>query len=127
MERYTAQTRLLGRARIDTLQQLQEYRKVHENDLEQLSQRRQELRNQLRVATRAGQAQKADVLKDQITNLSNQMKQKRREVGLCNEIEQRSRQVATNLEELDSQLVTKEETKDERIRGSGGSDRQDFS
>ena len=127
MERYTAQTQLLGQAGIDTLQQLQEYRKVHENDLEQLSQRRQELRNQLRVATRAGQAQKADVLKDQITNLSNQMKQKRREVGLCNEIEQRSRQVATNLEELDSQLVTKEETKDERIRGSGGSGRQDFS
>lgn len=127
MERYTAQTQLLGRAGIDTLQQLQEYRKGHENDLEQLSQRRQELRNQLRVATRAGQDQKADVLKDQIANLSNQMKQKRREVGLCNEIEQRSRQVATNLEELDSQLVTKEETKDERIRGSGGSGRQDFS
>ena len=125
MERYAAQTQLLGRAGIDTLQQLKEYQKAHENTLEQLSHRRKELRNQLRAATRAGRVQQADALKEQIANLSSQMKQERREVGLCNEIEQRSMQVATNLEELDAQLVNKEETKDERIRGGSGSGRQD--
>lgn len=110
MERYIAQTRLLGREGIDTGQQLEAYQNSLEGKVEQMTQQRRELRNRLKAATRAGNGGAIDRLKSQIADLSAQIAVARKEIGLCSEIRERSEQVARNLTGINKQLEEGEKT-----------------
>lgn len=110
MERYIAQTRLLGREGIDTGQQLEAYQNSLEGKVEQMTQQRRELRNRLKAATRAGNGEAIDRLKSQIADLSAQIAVARKEIGLCSEIRERSEQVARNLTDINQQLEEGEKT-----------------
>ena len=86
---------------------------------------RSKLRNSLKTAIRAVNDPEVQLLKAQIAELSAQIKTTRREVRLCDDIAQRSSQVAANLEHLDDQIKGKENEQDEHIWRSGGSSRED--
>lgn len=87
MERYIAQTRLLGREGIDTGQQLEAYQNSLEDRMEQLTQQRREWRNRLKAAIRAGNGEAIDGLKSQIADLSAQIAVARKESVCAVEIE----------------------------------------
>lgn len=123
MERYIAQTRLLGREGIDTGQQLEAYQNSLEDRMEQLTQQRRELRNHLKAATRAGNGEAIDRLKPQIADLSVQIKAARDEIGLCSEIKERSKQVERNLIDINNQIQEGEKT-NEYSRRFGRPDRE---
>lgn len=123
MERYIAQTRLLGREGIDTGQQLEAYQNSLEDRMEQLTQQRRELRNHLKAATRAGNGEVIDRLKPQIADLSVQIKAARDEIGLCSEIKERSKQVERNLIDINNQIQEGEKT-NEYSRRFGRPDRE---
>lgn len=123
MERYIAQTRLLGREGIDTGQQLEAYQNSLEGKMEQLTQQRRELRNRLKAATRAGNGEAIDRLKAQIADLSAQIAVARKEIGLCSKIRERSEQVARNLADINKQLEEGERTH-EYSRRFGRPDRE---
>ena len=61
-------------------------------------QERSALRNELRRARRRGDAAGADRAFDQITSLTDQLRQARKEVDLCDDIAKRSVQVRDELE-----------------------------
>lgn len=82
---YIAQTQLLGREGIDTGQQLEAYQNSLAGKVEQLTQQRRELRNRLKVATRAGNGEAIDRVKSQIADLSAQIAVARKEIGLRSE------------------------------------------
>ena len=118
MERYIAQTRLLGREGIDTGQQLEVYQNGLEGKVEQLIQQRRALRNRLKAATRAGNGETVDGLKSQIAELSVQIKAARDEIGLCSEIKERSKQVERNLIDINNQIQEGEKTNESSRRCS---------
>ena len=125
MERYIAQTRLLAREEIDTGRELEEFQKSLKEKLENMEGERSKLRNSLKTAIRAVNDPEVQLLKAQIAELSAQIKTTRREVRLCDDIAQRSSQVAANLEHLDDQIKEKENVQNEHIWRSGGSSRKD--
>ena len=123
MERYIAQTRLLGREGIDTGQQLEAYQNSLEDRMEQLTQQRREWRNRLKAAIRAGNGEAIDGLKSQIADLSAQIAVARKESVCAVEIEN-DQQVARKLIDINKQLEEGEKTH-EYSRRFGRANRED--
>lgn len=124
LDRLDAETRLLHRENIRTMEELACYKSKAETRIGALTARRTELRKELRRRTRQSDPA-ADEIKAEISVLSGELKGLRKEVGLCDDIAQRSGQVKNNLERLNQQkeLERKEPEADELLRRRGGTGR----
>ena len=125
LDKYIAQTQLLGKAQIDTMEQLTDYQKSAESRMEVLTAKRSALRNRMKAAKRHGDEPQVETVKAEIAQLSKELRQLRKEVVLCTDIALRSDQVAQNLEQLTQEIEEKEATQDEHFRRSGRSGRED--
>lgn len=125
LDRFDAQVRLLNREGIDTLEQLTAYQNGAEAKISSLAEQRVQLRNDLKRANRSGNTADAEVIKAQIASVSKEIRKLRKEVGLCADIEQRSTQIESNLEQLmtEQKIERKENERDEHISRSGRSGR----
>ena len=118
LDKLDEQTRFLGRNGINTIDDLSKYREHASNDLDELTMRRTELRNELKRATRNGSEKTIQSIKDKITDATTEMRRIRKELSMCDSIEQRSVQIEREMEEIDNQ--EKEKTTDEQLfRGTG--------
>lgn len=113
MDSYIAQTTLLGRAHIDTMEQLLHYSSNAQSRITSLEQQRHDLRNAVRRTARSGDDHKADTLRSQIAGISTELTKYRREVKLCSQIAERSGIVLQNLEQL-RQQQTEQRKENER-------------
>ena len=129
LDSYIAQTTLLGRERIDTLEQLLRYRSNTQSRITTLEQRRNDLRNGLKRCVRAKDEIHAEALRYRITDISTELTGLRKEVKLCNQIAERTGIVLQNLEQLRQQQneQRKENEHNEHRRRRSGSDRQNES
>lgn len=129
LDSYIAQTTLLGRERIDTLEQLLHYRSNTQSRITTLEQRRNDLRNGLKRCVRAKDEIHAEALRYRIADISTELTGLRKEVKLCSQIAERSGIVLQNLEQLRQQQneQRKENEHDEHRRRRSGSDRQNES
>lgn len=113
----TAQTRLLGRYDIKTSEQLFSYKAKIEGKMQDLAADRTHLRNKIRrVNITDEELSKA---KDEISAISSELKELRREVKLCNGIAERSGIIKEKLETViaeEEQLNGKVVREDERRR-----------
>ena len=94
--------------------------------MEQLSQIRADLRNEVRRLTRQHDPIAAEAVKGQITEITKKMGELRKGVRLCDDILLRSAQTREELEHLLDQQERnqgKEESKDELFRRRGGTGR----
>ena len=105
LDRLDAETRLLAKHRIESLEELKAHRRAVIIRMGVQEQERSALRNELRRARRRGDAAGADRAFDQITSLTDQLRQARKEVDLCDDIAQRSVQIR---EELERYIETQE-------------------
>ena len=105
LDRLDAETRLLAKHRIESLEELKAHRRAVIIRMGVQEQERSALRNELRRARRRGDAAGADRAFDQITSLTDQLRQARKEVDLCDDIAQRSAQIR---EELERYIETQE-------------------
>ena len=121
LDRLDAQTRFLGKSKIETLDQLIAHKDRNLSEMEALSTQRKCLRNQLKQLIRQGDVPATDAVKAQIADISSNLRVLRKEVVLCDEIAQRSNKVKENLERLMKQKETerKELTQDELLRRRG--------
>ena len=121
LDKLDAQTRFLGKSKIETLDQLIAYKDRATSEVEALTALRKELRNQLKRLIRQGDMPAADTVKSQITDISSRIQGLRKEVVLCDEIAQRSSKVRENLERLMKQkeIERRELTQDELFRRRG--------
>lgn len=121
LDRLDAQTRFLGKSKIETLDQLIAHKDRNISEMEALSTQRKCLRNQLKQLIRQGDVPATDAVKAQIADISSNLRVLRKEVVLCDEIAQRSSKVKENLERLMKQKETerKELTQDELLRRRG--------
>lgn len=108
LDKYTQEVRLLHTYRLDTVVQLSAFQAQQQARLDRLIGQRQQLRNKLRRTTESVQIES---LKGEISNLSKQISAIRREVRLCNDIQQRSIQMAEKLKIIrrDEQMQRREE------------------
>ena len=113
MDSYLAQTTLLARERIDTMEQLLHYSSNAQSRITSLEQQRKDLRNALKRMTRSGDDNAAAPLRSQIAGISTELTKYRREVKLCSQIAERSGFVLQNLEQL-RQQQTEQRKENER-------------
>lgn len=123
MDSLIAQAELLGREKIETTDQLDQYKSGTESKIDMLTEYRAELHNAKRRADRHGDATNAAAISSQISDITSQLKALRREVALCSKIEGRSAQIKKNLEQIKQQeSERKEPTHNEHWRRRSRSD-----
>ena len=110
MDSLIAQMELLGREKIETTDQLAQYKSSTESKIGILTEYRAELHNAKRRADRHGDSTNAAAISSQISDITSQLKALRKEVVLCSKIEERSAQVKENLEQIKQQESERKET-----------------
>lgn len=100
MDGFMKQSETLGKYRIETIGQLTDTKALFTEKISQLTADRNDLRNALRRSQRAGNEPKAKEIKEQITDISNQIKALRKEIDCLEKVEQRSIQVAENIKAI---------------------------
>lgn len=105
LDRLDAETQLLARNEIETIDQLEAHRKDLTDHIQNLEQERVVLQNDLRRYKRRGDSVRADAIVEQRKQLSAQIRSARKEVSLCDDIATRS---ARNREELEQVLDEQE-------------------
>ncbi|MBR0391149.1 MAG: relaxase/mobilization nuclease domain-containing protein [Oscillospiraceae bacterium] len=130
MQKLDEQTRLLAENRIETREDMDVFRGRQMGDIEDLTQKRSELRNELKRVQRKGDSEAALDIKAHISDLSARIKKKKRWLFLCDCIEARSAPMEQALAELEEQQKTqeKEESVNEQLLGrSSRAGREDVS
>ena len=110
LDKLTAQTRLLGRENISTLEQLFLYRAKIDSEINSLTADRKLLRNKIRTKIDDGELSEA---KEQISFINERLKVLRRERNLCDGIAERSDEMSRNLA---TALADEEKTKTKEVK-----------
>lgn len=97
LDRYIAKAKLLIDNKIETVADLQAYREGLQESVAKLTAARQDLRNALKRAERAEDEPAKRNCAAQIKQVSTSLRKVRKEVKLCDEIEERSMQVSEKL------------------------------
>lgn len=97
-ERFSQEVRLLSRYKIDTAEQLEAHQGKVEDDLKALLSQRAALYRQFRSVAVQSDPERKDWVKQEISNLTGQIKKLRREAALCQDIAQRSKKMRESLE-----------------------------
>ena len=125
LDKRIEETRFLGKHHIETATQLSDRKQFAKAQIVSITDQRRDLRNALKRVTRTGDPEEIAAVKAQIDALSAELKQYRKEVGLCDSIAERSGIVKTNLETIIHQQESerKEKTEHEHISRRGRTDR----
>ena len=100
MDSFMKQSEVLGKYRIETIDQLKDTRSSLTEKIYTYTDMRKDLRNSLRRAERSGDTSKANEIKKQIAGISAQLKTLRKEIDCLEKVEQRSAQVAENIKAI---------------------------
>ena len=126
LDQRIAETRFLGKHRIETAADLADRKQYAENQIQVLTDQRKDLRNALKRITRKGDAEEIAATKEKISALTDELIKLRKEVKLCESIAERSGLVKEGLEAIIEQDISerKEKSKYEHSRRRSGTDRQ---
>ena len=99
LDKYIQQTQILGKYHINTTDELENVKAQLNTKKEQLTLQREELRKNLRRTSLTDSSQ-SQAVRDEIAQLTKQLREIRKEVHSIDDIKQRSAQVETNLKQL---------------------------
>lgn len=121
LDAISQETKLLAANRIDTGQQLVSYRDGLETEIQALTSQRKELYRSRRTVTVKSDSEKREVISAEISSISKQLSQLRREVKLCDDIAIRSGVMREKIRVVRSnaQPDRKERTHDVQFRRRG--------
>ena len=120
LDRLDEQTRLLGENRIETLDDLNQFRDAVKAEIDTLLDTRKGLRAQLKTAAGSGNEQEADSLRVQIAEVNTKLKELRHSLKVADRIEER----AEHLEEMKAQLTGFSEPEGSEKAGLEGKERR---
>ena len=116
LDKITAETRLLGRENISTDEQLFSYKESVLSQIKTLTDDRTHLRKQLRKNLSDDELSK---VKEQISTITGKLWTLRKEVGLCDDIAERSKVIEANLETVrayEEKQERKEQNRNDKFR-----------
>lgn len=100
LDKITDEVRLLGRENISTDEQLFSYKSSKEEQMKTLIAERTHLRNKIRTKIDDGQLSEA---KEEIASINGELKTLRKEVKLCDDIAERSKVMAENIRQIETE------------------------
>ena len=126
LDKRIAETRFLGKYKIETVDELTGRKQYAENQIQVLTDQRKDLRNALKRITRKGDTAEIEATKEKISALTDELIKLRKEVKLCDSIAERSGLVKEGLEAIIEQDTSerKEKNQYEHSRRRSGTDRQ---
>ena len=128
LERLDAQTRFLGEHGIDTLEDLHTFQTEAQDSLQSLEKQRKALRNARRRAVRAGDPEETERISEKIAETTSEMTRIRKDLKLCDGIEERSAPMAEELRKLSEEQIEKngkeEQSHEQLFRGRGRTGRE---
>jgi len=126
LDQRIAETRFLGKYKIETAADLADRKQYADKQIEVLTDQRKDLRNALKRITRKGDAAEITATKEKISALTDELIKLRKEVKLCDSIAERSGLVKAGLEAIIEQDISerKEKNQYEHSRRRSGTDRQ---
>ena len=126
LDKRIAETRFLGKYKIETADDLAGRKQYADTQIEVLTDQRKDLRNALKRITRKGNAAEIEATKEKISALTDELIKLRKEVKLCDSIAERSGLVKEGLEAIIEQDTSerKEKNQYEHSRRRSGTDRQ---
>ena len=126
LDQRIAETRFLGKYKIETADDLAGRKQYADNQIQVLTDQRKDLRNALKRITRKGDAEEITATKEKISALTDELIKLRKEVKLCDSIAERSGLVKEGLEAIIEQDTSerKEKNQYEHSRRRSGTDRQ---
>ena len=126
LDKRIAETRFLGKYKIETAADLADRKQYADTQIEVLTDQRKDLRNSLKRITRKGDDAEIEATKEKISALTDELIKLRKEVKLCDSIAERSGLVKEGLEAIIEQDTSerKEKNQYEHSRRRSGTDRQ---
>ena len=126
LDQRIAETRFLGKYKIETADDLAGRKQYADNQIQVLTDQRKDLRNALKRIIRKGDAAEIEATKEKISALTDELIKLRKEVKLCDSIAERSGLVKEGLEAIIEQDTSerKEKNQYEHSRRRSGTDRQ---
>ena len=126
MEKLDAETLLLGKAQITTMDELLCYKQELQSKLDAAEQQRKDLRNLERSYARKHDPESAEQCSAEVAELTKEIKKLRKDIDLCDDIALRSAQTREELEWIIEQQEQerKENEPNELFRGCGGTGRE---
>lgn len=115
LDRLIEQQNLLCDNDIDTPEQLTAYKEKCKDEITELTEARNKLRSMLKTAQRHGNEKEITELKDDISILSERLKRLRRDIFVCERIEEQEPKIEEKIDKAKESNM-KEMTKDERFR-----------
>ena len=111
MDSFMKQSEVLGKYRIETIDQLKDTRTSLAEKIYTYTDMRKDLRSSLRRAERSGDTSKVNEIKEQIAGISAQLKTLRKEIDCLDKVENRSVQVAENIRAISADKAAFEQNK----------------
>ena len=111
LDKLDAETQLLGKNHISTMEELQAYQQSLREQKEMLIWQRRDLRNTERRCKRTGSLIEAGAVNKQIKQITKQLRELSKEASLCDDIALRSARKRADLEALLRQEATPEKSR----------------
>ena len=125
LDKLIEQQNLLCGNDIETPEQLVEYKDSCKSELQECDEARERYRKMLKVAARKGDETEVTKIKDEISLLTERMKILRKDIRICDRIQEQEPKIENKINEIINDKERKEMSTDERFRRRSGTNRED--
>lgn len=125
LEQLDKQVRLLGENKIETYEDLREFREKCGTEKEELMNLRHELRNKLKRMIRAGDESAILSVKEEIATVTDKLQKLNEDIAICDKVEERAERIQSEYDLIKEQQNEREENENELFRGCSGTSRED--
>lgn len=125
LDKLIEQQNLLCDNDIETPEQLNEYRASCESELKECADARNRLYKMVKAASRKNDAKEAAELRDAVSTLTERMKILRKELRICDRIQEDEPKIENKINDILNDKERKEMSTDERFRRCGRTNRED--
>lgn len=125
LDKLIEQQNLLCGNDIETPEQLVEYKDSCKSELQECDEARERYRKMLKTAARKGDETEVEKIKDEISLLTERMKILRKNIRICDRIQEQEPKIKNKINEIMNDKERKEMCTDERFRRRSGTNRED--
>ena len=125
LEQLDKQVLLLGENKIETYEDLQSFREKCIAEKEELTGKRDDLRNMLKRVIRTGDENAVLSVKEEIAEISGKLQKLREDIRICDQVEERAERMLAEYSAIKEQQEEREGEENELFRGCSGTGRED--
>ena len=125
LDKLIEQQNLLCDNDIETPEQLEEYKDSCKSELQECDEARERYRKMVKAAGKKGDETEVAKIKDEISLLTERMKILRKDIRICDRIQEQEPKIENKINEIMNDKERKEMSTDERFRRRSGTNRED--